>query len=438
VFLVDLVHAAIPLAGIAAVFGPIFYVIKRRYDLRERRLGDGGERAELEAMREERKLLVSRIENLEAIVCSVDHELNQRLARLAAEQSQARALPGAVAVAAEPAAAVSAVPSGVAAAEPAVAAAGTIGAAAGPNAALDATATSHPREGAGAVVARVEPVAAGELGVGKVVANRYRIERLLGRGGMGAVYLAHDEVLGDVVALKVISSAWAADQRDMTERFRREASAARRVSSRNVIRIHDLGEAPGGLLYISMEYFPGRTLAEVLGARGRLTPAECGDVVGQICDGLEVAHEAGVIHRDLKPQNVLVGERNAVKIIDFGLAKTAFLSGMTATGFMMGTPHYMSPEQVRGRDVDARSDLYSLGALTYHTLTGRPPFEGATPIAIGFAHCSEEPTPPSALEPSIPAALDEMILRALAKDPRQRPASAAEFRAVLVECAARC
>jgi serine/threonine-protein kinase len=262
-----------------------------------------------------------------------------------------------------------------------------------------------------------------------VLANRYRIERLLGKGGMGAVYLAHDEVLTELVALKIISSAWATDEAAMVERFKREASAARKVSSPNVVRIHDLGEARPGLLYLSMEYVVGRTLSDVIAARGLVPIADCVDIIAQICVGLAAAHDAGVIHRDLKPGNVLVGERNAVKIIDFGLAKATAADGMTATGMLMGTPYYMSPEQVRGRRVDAASDLYSLGALAFHLVTGRPPFAGDNAIAIGFAHLSEPVPSPRALRPDCPVELDAAIVRALAKDPLARPASALELRA---------
>jgi serine/threonine-protein kinase len=271
----------------------------------------------------------------------------------------------------------------------------------------------------------------GALQPGDVLANRYRIQRLLGKGGMGAVHLAHDEVLGDVVALKVISSAWAADEAALVERFKREAAAARKVSSPNVIRIHDLGEARPGLLYLSMEYVQGRTLSDVIASRGLVPLADCVDILGQICTGLEAAHQAGVIHRDLKPGNVLVGERNAVKIIDFGLAKATAAEGMTATGMLMGTPYYMSPEQVRGRRVDAASDIYSLGALAYHLVTGRPPFAGDNAIAVGFAHLSEAPPPPRQIRPEISAELDQVIARALAKVPAERPGSAAEFRAAM-------
>ena len=201
--------------------------------------------------------------------------------------------------------------------------------------------------------------------------------------------------------------------------------------SPNVIRIHDLGQTRGGLLYISMEHFAARTLSDIMQTRGPLPLAELRDIIGQVCDGLAAAHDAGVIHRDLKPQNILVGERRAVKIIDFGLAKSTFLRGMTATGLIMGTPHYMSPEQVKGEDVDAASDIYALGAVTFHAATGQPPFDGNTPIAIGFAHLTQAPRDPRALRPDLPQDLGDAILSALAKQPRERPRSAGEFKRAL-------
>ncbi len=402
----------IPLMAIFAVFGPIAYTIKRAFDLREQKLlarpdakllAELSETSlELETMREERKQLLARVENLESIVCSVDYELNARLANL---PSQPALLPASRATGegAEQAADKQEVR------------------------AEGGTETDIARRKA---LARTVEVSS-ELQIGDTLANRYRIVRLLGRGGMGAVYLADDEVLGEPVALKVISSGLSHDRRAALERFRREASAARRVSAPNVIRIHDLGETPDGHPYISMEHFAGKPLSAVIAARGTLDNDDGYDILGQICDGLEAAHKAGVIHRDLKPQNVLVGPRNSVKIIDFGLAKSSFMPEMTATGLIMGTPHYMSPEQVRGRDVDARSDIYSLGALTYHAMTGRPPFDGKTPIAIGFAHCSEPPVPPRTLRPKLSPGLNDMILAALAKKPADRPQSASEFRTAL-------
>jgi hypothetical protein len=372
-----------------------------------------GSPAELEAIKAERKLLVERIENLESIVCSVDFELNQKLARVLDEQKMLQTGEG-IALAA-PAAVVP------------VAAVG--------GGSPRATAPGHPATDRTMTAAIGKPRSGGpgELHGGDVLANRYRIQRLLGRGGMGAVYLADDEVLGELVALKVISSAWASDETAMIERFKREAASARKVSSPSVIRIHDLGEARPGLLYLSMEYFPGRTLGDVISQRGLVPLGDCRDYLQQICLGLAAAHDAGVIHRDLKPANILVGERGAVKIIDFGLAKATHAEGLTATGMLMGTPHYMAPEQIRGKVVDARADIYALGALSYHLVTGRPPFSGDNAIAVGFAHLSEAPVPPRQLRADLPEAIDRVILQALAKDPAQRPTGAAAFRQALTE-----
>jgi serine/threonine-protein kinase len=360
---------------------------------------------EIEGLRHDRKLLVERLENLETIVCGVDLELNQKLHKLIDEQRL-------LTTGAAP------TPAGSAAAAPG---------APGATAPTRPDAVGHDRT----LTALPRPALSSSIAPGDVLANRYRIQRLLGKGGMGAVYLAHDEVLGDVVALKTISSAWASDEAGMIDRFKRECSAARKVSSPYVIRIHDLGEARPGLLYLSMEYFQGRTLSELIASRGLVPIPDCVDILAQICNGLTAAHDAGVIHRDLKPSNVLIGERNAVKIIDFGLAKATAVEGMTATGMLMGTPHYMSPEQVRGRRVDAASDLYSLGALAYHLVTGRPPFSGDNAIAVGFAHLSEIPTRPRQLRADIPAELDAAIMSALAKEPPERPRSAAELRGAL-------
>jgi serine/threonine-protein kinase len=182
-----------------------------------------------------------------------------------------------------------------------------------------------------------------------------------------------------------------------------------------------------------MEYFPGRTLGDVISQRGLVPLGDCRDYLQQICLGLAAAHDAGVIHRDLKPANILVGERGAVKIIDFGLAKATHAEGLTATGMLMGTPHYMAPEQIRGKVVDARADIYALGALSYHLVTGRPPFSGDNAIAVGFAHLSEAPVPPRQLRADLPEAIDRVILQALAKDPAQRPTGAAAFRQALTE-----
>jgi serine/threonine-protein kinase len=382
------------LVGLVAVIlslgmAPAIVYFRYQYKLKEKRLElearTGGE--DTRRIVDENRLLRERVENLESIVSSVDFELNQKLARVIDEQRSAAPTPPTPAPAPAPA--------------------------------LDRTAT--------AVGAAKPAPSSTTLEPGQVLAQRYRIQRLLGKGGMGAVYLADDEVLGELVALKVISSAWASDEQAMIARFRREAAAARKVSSPSVIRIHDLGEARPGLLYLSMEYFAGKTLSELIALRGVVPLADARDILSQIATGLEAAHQAGVIHRDLKPSNVLVGERGAVKIIDFGLATTAVADGLTATGAILGTPHYMAPEQVRGKTVDVRTDVYALGALAYHLVCGRPPYSGDNAIAIGFAHLSEPPPSARAIRKDVPEALDAAIVAALAKQPDERPATPRAF-----------
>jgi len=411
------------LTGLIAVIGafsigPTIVYLRSRHKLEERKLeleartgGGGGNSKETKQLAEENKLLRERVENLESIVCSVDFELNQKLAKVIDEQ-RSLMLPAGVTAPRVPSV------NDPTPSPPKTAAAGFSGGAS--PAALERTATAM-------AVKLVSPPLTTSLEPGQMLAQRYRVQRLLGKGGMGAVYLAEDEVLGELVALKVISSAFASDEAAMVTRFRREAAAARKVSSPSVIRIHDLGEARPGLLYLSMEYFAGRTLTEVISQRGVVPLKDVQDMLQQIAAGLEAAHQVGVVHRDLKPSNILVGERGTVKIIDFGLATTAFADGLTATGTMLGTPHYMAPEQVRGRPVDARSDIYALGALAYHLVCGRPPFTGDNPIAIGFAHLSEPVVSPRILRKEIPQALEAAIIAALAKAPEDRPVSARAF-----------
>ena len=397
--------------------GPLVIYLRNRHRIEEKKLeieartGGAGGGKETKLLLEDNKLLRERVENLESIVCSVDFELNQKLARLIDEQRAPGQAPALTAGAAAPGT-VTPDAAGMAATVPAAAANMPV--------ALDQTASAP-------AVRRASPPLTTALEPGQVLAQRYRVQRLLGRGGMGAVYLADDEVLGELVALKVISSAFATDEAAMITRFRREAAAARRVSSPSVIRIHDLGEARPGLLYLSMEYFAGRTLTEVMAQRGTVPLKDAHDILVQIGTGLEAAHSAGVVHRDLKPSNVLVGERGMVKIIDFGLATTAISDGLTATGAILGTPHYMAPEQVRGKPVDARTDIYSFGALAYHLVCGRPPFVGDNAIAIGFAHLSEPVVPPRQLRREVTPALESAILAALAKAPEDRPSSAKSF-----------
>ncbi|HRI08354.1 MAG TPA: serine/threonine-protein kinase, partial [Nannocystaceae bacterium] len=245
----------------------------------------------------------------------------------------------------------------------------------------------------------------------------------------GAVYLARDRQLGEEVALKVIAGLGLTDPA-AADRLRREASAARRISHPNVVRLHDLGEE-GGLLFLSMEFVDGESLHQLLTRAGLLSPAQLRPIAAQICDALAAAHTAGVIHRDLKPANVLLDRQQRVKLIDFGIARLAHSEGMTATGMVVGTAEYMAPEQIRGGTVDARTDVYALGVILYQALTGRPPFVGETPIAVSLAHCTDPVPPPSTIRGDLPPAWESLILRALAKDPRQRFQSMNEVRAAL-------
>ncbi|MEP7126445.1 MAG: serine/threonine-protein kinase [Byssovorax sp.] len=414
----------IPMVAMLCVFGmPVAIVFVNRYfrfkerEL-ERGLGSGGrgDEKQLESGNKERKLLEARLQNLETIVCSVDFELNQRLNRVAAEASLAgRWLPPAAASAA--------------AASTSAQTAELVGEPIAP--------PQRPgKEGAARVVEARPSYVLGHLEPGSVVLDRYTIVREIGRGGMGAVYLAEDSKLSERVALKVFATISAADPELAAERFRREAQAARRITHPNVVRIHDLHE-DGRLLFLTMEFIEGDTLAAFVKQRSPLPVSEALAVLGEVALGVSAAHAAGVIHRDIKPQNVIVGASTTagsrvVKVIDFGLASTTFLAGMTATGMILGTAEYMAPEQVRGTTCDARADVYALGALAYHVFCGRPPFRGESPIAVGFAQLTEPPQPPRELRSEIPEGAERAILRALAKEPSARFADAAAFRKALI------
>jgi serine/threonine-protein kinase len=397
--------------GLFAVLLPaaiVFIVFHYRYRTRELELRakQAADPKLLEKAAEEKKQLEARIQNLEAIVCSVDFELNQRLNRLTAHSVAAPVAKGdtprlALAVGAPK-----------------------------PSPSLVTGPTLGPTSPLPASPAPLVSYALGVLAPGQVVLGRYTIVREIGRGGMGAVYLAEDAKLAERVALKTISTACCADEYEhLADRFRREVQAARRVTHENVIRIHDLGE-DRQLLFLSMEYVEGETLWTRVRRQGGLPIAEARPILEAMAAGVAAAHAAGVVHRDLKPHNVLLAPRQ-VKVIDFGLAKATFMAGMTATGSIIGTPDYMAPEQIRGGDADARSDVYALGATAYAVLAGQPPFEGSTPIAVGFKAVNEPPRPLRELRPEVPPALESAILRALAKDPVARFRDAAEWRRAL-------
>jgi beta-lactam-binding protein with PASTA domain/predicted Ser/Thr protein kinase len=261
-----------------------------------------------------------------------------------------------------------------------------------------------------------------------IIDERYRVISRLGSGGMADVYLAQDQLLGREVAVKVLHQHFAEDQ-EFVERFRREASSAAGLSHPNIVGIFDRGEW-NGTYYIAMEYVAGRSLKELVREQGALEPAAAIDIVIQILRAARFAHRRGVIHRDLKPHNVILDEEGRARVTDFGIAR-AGASDMTMTGSIMGTAQYLSPEQAQGYPVSAASDLYSIGVILYELLTGVVPFEGETAVAIAFKQVSAVPLAPSRLNPALPPSLDAVVLRAMAKDPAERYANADELIAAL-------
>ncbi|HSS79769.1 MAG TPA: Stk1 family PASTA domain-containing Ser/Thr kinase [Gaiellaceae bacterium] len=268
--------------------------------------------------------------------------------------------------------------------------------------------------------------------IGSVFDGRYRIERKLGAGGMADVYLAEDQELGRRVAIKILNDRHAADD-SFIERFRREAKNAAGLSHPNIVSIYDRGEAEG-TYYIAMEYLDGRSLKELIVGRGPAPIKITIDYARQILAAVGFAHKHGIVHRDIKPHNVLVGPEGRLKVTDFGIARSG-ASQMTEVGSIIGTAQYLSPEQARGAPVDQTSDLYSVGVVLYEMLTGQVPFTGDTPLEIAMKHLSEVPKPPSELRPEVPHDLDSVVLRALAKDPSERYQSAEEMDADLVRVA---
>ena len=258
--------------------------------------------------------------------------------------------------------------------------------------------------------------------------GRYRIVRKLGSGGMADVYLAEDEELGRRVAIKILNDRHANDEQ-FVERFRREAKNAAGLSHPNIVSIYDRGEAEG-TYYIAMEYLDGRSVKELVVARG---PLPIGDAIAftrQMLAALRFAHRKGVVHRDIKPHNVMADADGRLKVTDFGIAR-AGASQMTEAGSIIGTAQYLSPEQARGAPVDQRSDLYSVGVVLYEMLTGSVPFTGESPVEIAMKHLSDAPRPPSVQRPDVPPDLDMVVLRALAKSPDDRFQTAEEMDAEL-------
>jgi beta-lactam-binding protein with PASTA domain/predicted Ser/Thr protein kinase len=258
--------------------------------------------------------------------------------------------------------------------------------------------------------------------------GRYRIVRKLGSGGMATVYLAEDQELGRRVAIKILNERHANDDQ-FVERFRREAKNAAGLSHPNIVSIYDRGEAEG-TYYIAMEHLHGRNLKELISARGPAPVHVSVEVTRQVLAALSNAHKNGIVHRDIKPHNVMVDDDRRVKVTDFGIAR-AGASQMTEAGSIVGTAQYLSPEQARGAGVDQRSDLYSVGVVLYELLTGKVPFNGESPVEIAMKHLSDTPPAPSELNGEVPEELDMVVMRALAKDPARRYQSAEQMDADL-------
>jgi len=261
--------------------------------------------------------------------------------------------------------------------------------------------------------------------------GRYKIFDILGSGGMGAVYKGVDEVNHRQVAIKILPPEQASDP-ERVKRFLREAGAVARLDHPHIVRLYEAGEAEG-FYFIVLEYLSGKTLKELL-KRAPLPQEQVLSFLCQICAALEHAHQKGIVHRDLKPANIMIDEGGKVKVMDFGLARITDLSALTKSGDLVGTVSYISPEQARGERVDARADLYSLGAILYEMLTGKVPFEGETPVSVIYRHLNEEPVPPRRLNPQVRPALESMTLRLLGKDPRQRFQSARELAQAVERC----
>src|SRR4051795_313494 len=263
--------------------------------------------------------------------------------------------------------------------------------------------------------------------VGQVFSNRYRIEREIAHGGMAEVYLARDQSLSRPVALKALFPEFAREP-SFVERFRREAQAAANLNHPNIVSIYDWGQE-SGTYFIVMEYVEGRSLRELIHSEGPLEAGQAADIAAEIASALAFAHRSGVVHRDVKPGNVLLTRTGTVKVTDFGIARAGTSDGLTQTGSVMGTATYFSPEQAQGLPVDGRSDVYALGVVLYEMVTGVAPFTGDSPVSVAYKHVREDVVLPSERNPDVPPDLEHIIVTALNKAPENRYQTADDMRA---------
>jgi len=273
------------------------------------------------------------------------------------------------------------------------------------------------------------PDAAPRLAADTVLAGRYRLVGLIAQGGMAQVWEAHDEILDRPIAVKVLHPHLASDHAFL-ERFRREAIAAARLAHPDVVAIYDTG-VDQDVAFIVMELVRGITLRQLLEQRD-LTLGRAVEIAVQVADALDYAHQAGIVHRDVKPGNILICDDGRVKVADFGIAKAVVDRDLTQTGALLGTAKYLSPEQVEGQPQDARSDVYALGVVLYEMVCGRPPFDGETEMAVALQHVQGRPLPPRQVRAGIPRPLEAAILRAMARDPEQRYPTAGDLRTALL------
>src|SRR3954464_9119712 len=259
----------------------------------------------------------------------------------------------------------------------------------------------------------------------RVFANRYEVGDVIGEGGMATVFLAHDRLLDRDVAVKGVAAEVAGDPTNVT-RFRREARAAAGLNHPNIVAVYDWGEEDG-TSYIVMEYVRGQTLRDLIEDYGPLPAPEAARIAADIADALSFAHAHGVVHRDVKPGNVLITPQGDVKVTDFGIARSDSSEPLTKTGAVMGTATYFSPEQAQGFPLDGRSDVYALGVVLYEMLTGTAPFTAPSPVSVAYKHVRGTPAPPSSIVPDLPATMDHIVLTAMAKDVDQRYPSAQDF-----------